>query len=132
MFASSSLGEVLAILRAILAAKFHDQPDDLDVPQSASLAEVAVRLREAARKEEVRREGQAAEERWREWLSIGPERREWRAARAYAISRWKAIWPRWSPDERRAAAVTLLSPYEPGEQGLAQFLAEVEAGLRKP
>ncbi|WP_437997797.1 hypothetical protein WMF26_45300 [Sorangium sp. So ce185] len=129
MFSSSSHAELLALLRAIVEAKFHKDPDDLDVPGSAILARVAVRIRDEIVAEEVRREGGVAEARWREWIDLGPERREWEGAKDYATVAWRDAWAKWSADERRVAAKHLLSPFEPGEAGLLRFLAEVEVAL---
>lgn len=117
------------MLRAIVEAKFHKDPEDADVPGSAILAGVAVRIRDEVMAEEVRREGAVAESRWRDWIRIGPERREWEAARNYAAGMWTDTWHHWSADERRAAAEYLLSPFDPGDAGLLLFLTEVEAAL---
>ena len=57
MFSSSSHAELLALLRAIVEAKFHKDPGDLDVPGSAVLAQVALRVRDAVIAFEVQREG---------------------------------------------------------------------------
>ncbi|WP_437723154.1 hypothetical protein [Sorangium sp. So ce861] len=129
MFSSSSHAELLALLRAIIEAKFHKNPDDLDVPGSAILARVAVRIRDEIVAEEVRREGGVAEARWRDWINLGPERREWEGAKDYAVVAWRDAWANWSADDRRAAAQYLLSPFDPGEAGLLKFLAEVEVAL---
>jgi hypothetical protein len=129
MFSSSSHAELLALLRAIVEAKFHKDPDDLDVPGSAILARVAVRIRDEIVAEEVRREGRVAEARWREWVNLGSERREWEGAKGYAAVAWRDAWANWSTDDRRAAARYLLSPFDPGEEGLLKFLAEVELAL---
>jgi hypothetical protein len=131
MLTLASHAEHLALLRAIVEAKFHKDPDDLDVPGSSILARIAVRIRDEAVAEEVRREGPVAEARWREWINLGPERREWQGAKDYAAVAWKDAWPAWSADERRAAAEHLLSPFELGEVGLLNFLAEIEEALRK-
>jgi hypothetical protein len=129
MVSFSSQAERLALLRAIVEAKFHKDPDDLDVPGSAILARVAVRIRDEAVAEEVRREGPVAEARWREWINLGPERREWQGAKDYAVVAWRGAWAKWSADERRVAAEHLLSPFDLGEAGLLKFLAEIEEAL---
>jgi hypothetical protein len=127
MFTSSSHGELLALLRAIIEAKFHREADDRDVPGSTLLAAAAIRIRDAVVAFEVAREGAAAKERWDKWMSLAPDRPEWGRARAYASSMWKAIWPRWSDEERLRAAEALLAPFEPSAAGLRAFLAEVAA-----
>ncbi|HZF51370.1 MAG TPA: hypothetical protein VE093_22085 [Polyangiaceae bacterium] len=131
MLTFSSHAELLALLRAIVEAKFHKDPDDFDVPGSAILARIAVRIRDEALAEEVRREGSVAEARWREWINLGPERREWQEAKDYAAVAWKDAWAKWSADERRVAAKHLLSPFELGEASLLRFLGDVEEALKK-
>jgi hypothetical protein len=80
MFSTQSHSENLALLRAIVEAKFHSAPNDTDVPGSMILARLAARLRDALVAEEVRLEGASAAARWREWAAIGPERAEWLGA----------------------------------------------------
>lgn len=129
MLSLTSHAEMLAVLRALVEAKFHGETEDYDVPGSAILAEVAIRVRDAVIAEEVRRDGVAAEHRWRDWVRLDESRAEWVGARRYALSEWTNVWARWSDAERLAAAAALLSPFEPGQEGLRRFLAEVAAGL---
>ena len=129
MFQIDSYPELLALLRAVMEAKFHRDPEDLLVPGSAILAEVANRLARAVRDEAIRIEGDAARSRWSTWIQIGPDRDEWKSAVTYAAAMWKKIWPKWSVDERRVAARCLLSPFEVEETTLDVFLCEVEANF---
>lgn len=131
MFSSSSHAELLALLRAIVEAKFHKDPADLDVPGSTVLASVASRVRDAVIAEEVRREGAVAEARWQQWIRLDATRPEWDGAKTYAVGEWGRPWARWSEEERRQAAVALLSPFAPEEAALQQFLAEVDSELSK-
>jgi hypothetical protein len=129
----TSHAELLAVLRAIVEAKFHGNPCDLDVPGSAVLARFAIRVRDAVVAEESRRHPEAGAAHWRKWTRIGPEREEWGAARTYAVAMWQSCWDTWSPEERRTAAAALLAPYEAGEDGLGRFLTEVGSALsRRP
>jgi hypothetical protein len=129
MFSSSSHAELLALLRAIVEAKFHKDPGDLDVPGSAVLAQVALRVRDAVIAFEVQREGAAAEARWQHWVRLDPTRPEWEGARSYAAAEWVRVWARWSAEERYRAAVALLSPFELEEAAMNQFLTEVGSVL---
>jgi hypothetical protein len=125
MFSTSSYAELRALLRAIVEAKFHDNPEDLDVPHSAILARVALRIRDEVVAEEVRRDG-SAQTRWQEWMVLGPERPEWSQAKRFAVVAWRAAWKTWSAEDRRAAAAYLFSPFEASEAGLDAFLLEVD------
>lgn len=127
MFQIDSYPELLALFRAVIEAKFHPNPEDLDIPGSTILADVANRLVRAKVDEEVKLYGEAARSRWRAWARTGPERDEWKSAHRYAASMWKTIWPTWSVQERRSAARTLLSPFELDEVTVDAFLREVEA-----
>lgn len=129
MFSTQSHAENIALLRAIVEAKFHHAPNDTDVPGSAVLARVADRLRDAVVEEEIRREGPAAAARWREWAAIGPDRPEWSAALRFASETWRDAWNGWSKEERIAAASWLLSPFEPERRQLEDFLASAGAAL---
>ena len=129
MFSTQSHSENLALLRAIVEAKFHSTPNDTDVPGSAILARLAARLRDAVVAEEVRLEGASTAVRWREWAAIGPERAEWSSALRFANEAWCDSWAGWSEDERIAAATELLSPFEPEPRQLEAFLAVAAAAL---
>ncbi|WP_437968478.1 hypothetical protein WMF04_03935 [Sorangium sp. So ce260] len=128
MMEIKSHAEALALLRVIVEAKFHSNPDDRDVPGSSVLAALAVRIRESVVAEEIRREGAVAAERWSEWSRLGPSRPEWAAARDFAASSWREIWGEWSEAQKRDAATVLLSPFEVDRDDLSMFLDEV--GLR--
>lgn len=129
MFQVDSVPELLALLRAVMEAKFHPDPEDLDIPGSAILAEVANRLARAVRDEKIGTGGDAARSRWSIWIQIGADRDEWKSAVKYAAAMWKKIWPKWSVEERRFAARCLLSPFEIEEATLDAFLCEVEANF---
>ena len=129
MFSTQSHAENLALLRAIVEAKFHGAPNDTDVPGSAVLARVAERLRDAVVAEEVRREGPKADARWREWAAIDPDRPEWSAALKFASEAWRDAWSRWAEDERLAAATGLLSPFKAEPHQIQAFLAGVAVAL---
>ena len=129
MFSTQSHAENLALLRAIVEAKFHSAPNDTDVPGSAILARLADRLRAAVVEEEVRREGARAEARWRDWATIGPDRPEWSLALRFASESWRDAWAGWSEDERIAAATWLLSPFQPEPRQLEAFLAAAAKAL---
>lgn len=86
---TSSEAELIALFRAILEAKFYKEPEDLDVSGSAILARVSIRIREELIAADTKDEGLIAESRWRNWLNLGPERREWPLAKSYAVSEWK-------------------------------------------
>ncbi|WP_438006701.1 hypothetical protein WME89_50420 [Sorangium sp. So ce321] len=120
--------EALALLRAIVEAKFHPNPDDLDVPGSSILAALAIRIRDSVVAEEVRREGNSAAERWSSWSRLVPSRPEWAAARDFASSYWRGVWEKWSEAQKRDAVAVLLSPFEVEQDELSLFLDEV--GLR--
>jgi hypothetical protein len=127
MFQIDSYPELIALFRAVIEAKFHANPEDLDVPGSTILANVAIRLTRAKVDEEVKLYGEAALSRWQAWARTGPEREEWKSSLRYAASMWKTIWSKWSVEERRSAARTLLSPFELDEVMVDVFLREVEA-----
>lgn len=129
MFSTQSHAENLALLRAVIEAKFHSQPNDTDVPGSAILARLAERLRDVVVAEEVRREGTTAAKRWQRWAAITPSRPEWSAALQFAAESWRDVWNNWSGDERIAAATWLMSPYEPEPTQLDVFLKAVAGAL---
>ncbi|WP_437675414.1 hypothetical protein [Sorangium sp. So ce131] len=91
---------------------------------------MAVRIRDQIVAEEVRSEGRAAEARWQNWMNLGPDRREWGIVRSFAAATWRSVWPNWSAADRRDAAEVLLSPFEPDEARLLEFLDEIEAAFK--
>jgi len=129
MFQVDSYDEMRALLRAVIEAKFHRDPDDIVVPGSPLVADVVNRLARAVAEESIRIDGDAARDRWSAWIHIGPERDEWKSAVAYATSLWPKMWPKWSVEKRRVVARVLLSPFELEDATLDAFLREVEASF---
>lgn len=127
MLTISHYSELIALLRAVVAAKFNEDPTDTDVPVSSSLAALAVRIRDALVAEDVRREGSEAERRWRDWIRLDSTRDEWRHARSFAARALRGAWPSWTVEERKEVVAMLLSPFDPGEEGIEQFVRELES-----
>ena len=127
MFSISESPDVNAMFRVVLEAKFHENPEDDDIPASALVAALAIELRNCLRAKEVEREGMAAERRWEEWLAITATRREWRCAMAYAAGHWKE-WPSWTEDAKEVAVRQLLSPFEVSPETIAAFRQDLERG----
>ena len=126
MFTVSDLPRLNALFRALLEAKFHEHPSDLDVPASPFVAEMIAEVRDCLRALELERDGSAAEKRWTAWLSIDSSRREWRIAQGFAVEAWRRSWSSWTEDARGQAIGQLLSPFDVTSELIKTFSKELE------
>ena len=124
-----STADLTALLRTILEAKFHDAPNDDDVPGSSILAAVANRICDALTTAEIQKTGPDAQRRWLEWRALTPARREWKVAISYATRTWAKKWSRWSERQKEDAARDLVAPLLLTHEGMHLFLEQVRAGL---
>jgi hypothetical protein len=116
--------ELLALHQALLEAKFHANPDNLDVQGSPFVARIAERTLAALVEMELQRGRADRAHEWNEWARVEEGGRYWRAAiqRAAACREWST----WSNDEKRRFAVDLLSPFRASEAELEVFVGEAE------
>lgn len=108
-FSVDDLDEMLALHRVFREAKFCTEPDDVEVAESPVVAKLFERLIVALVALEVEQNGEAARQRWADWLTIDESRDEWNAAirRARADARWTTF----SMEERVSYVSLLLSPF---------------------
>lgn len=129
MFEVKSEHELRALHRAIVSAKFSDDPLDRDVPGSSIVAQLSRRVLDALIGAEVMRKGEGARSSWHEWAALDPSRREWRTALTYAKSLPKQRWDDMSREEREESVRHITAPYILSDSHLAQFVAELEQAL---
>lgn len=72
--------ELLALHRALLEAKFCDEPNDLDVSGSPIIARLYQKLIPVLIQAEVEKKGDTARQSWSHWLRLDATRREWGVA----------------------------------------------------
>lgn len=111
MFSVSDRYQLSALFRVFMAAKFNPRTSDTDLPASPFVGHMAAQVRDALMAMEVEREGNAAKERWEEWLAIGPHRREWQVAIDFATREFKESWRTWDTADRREVLEHLFSPF---------------------
>jgi hypothetical protein len=119
-------GELTALLRAIVEAKFHSAERDPECATGAVLAEVARRIRDALVAHDERRDGARARARAQWWSKLTPERTEWSIAIESANEFWATSWPRWDDGTRRAVVRDLLAPFEIDEDNLVAFIRQLD------
>lgn len=120
--------EVQALHRALMEAKFAENPVDTAVCGSPFVAAVANRVVDTLIEMERHSGGDERARHWEEWRQVTPSRREWKVA----LSRVEpgGPWSSWSVEEKRRFAELLLSPLRATDQLLDQFVreADVRAG----
>ncbi len=126
MFTVTDEAHLFALFRVLLEAKFHENPSDTDIAVSRLVADLAVQVRDCLRQVEVGREGDAAQRKWEQWLTISPKRTEWRLAKAYAVRMWRDVWPRWKDEDRQRVIATLFSPFILTPEMATRFAAELD------
>lgn len=117
--------ELLALHRAIMEAKFHDDPDSVDVPGSPLLARVSEQV-VGAPIESERAHGRKAEAlRWERWRTEPRVGRFWGVAVSHGVrdDRWASS----STTQRAAIARALLAPFRVDDSVIEQFIAEVQS-----
>ena len=122
-FVVSDYYELLALHRALLEAKFCDEPNDLDVSASPILAESYRKLISSLINMEVERKGKTAQNEWADWLKIGVERREWRVGLQRA--RNERLWKQWSLQDKRKYVYDLLAPFTLDDELVDYFISQV-------
>ncbi len=110
--------------KMMMAARFCEDPIDLEVPVSPVAAGLHDRIIQKLILIETEKEGEVAQARWQEWLCISSEYREWEVSVARAKSDKR--WLKWNDMEQRFFTMTLLSPFEVSEDLIAEFVAEVQ------
>ncbi len=116
--------ELLALHRALLEAKFCDEPNDLDVSASPLVATLHRKLLKSLIKIEVDKKGLSAQNDWDDWLTLRADRREW----IVGLKRVKNldIWDEWSNETKKKYVLNLLSPFYVSDELVNTFLVEVK------
>lgn len=124
-FIVDSPDELLALQRVFREAKFSTEPDDIEVSDSPIVAGLFERLMAVLINHEVARDGEAARQRWIEWLTIDESRDEWLAAvrRAKADARWSLF----ADGERLTYIKVLLSPFTLTPELIQKFVFAVNS-----
>lgn len=110
--------------KMMMAARFCQDPIDLEVPVSPVAAGLHDRIIQKLMAVEIEKGGEAAQQEWDEWLSISTDNREWEISVLRAKS--DARWLTWNDMEQRFYTMTLLSPFEVSENLIAEFVGEVQ------
>src|SRR5512133_3700048 len=108
VFEVSEYYELLALHRAIMEAKFHPDPQNLDVPASPLLAAVCNRLLDSLVAAEQERGRPEKGEEWQRWRTRPRQGRFWQVAVQHASA--VRDWSRWSSDEKRKFTADALAP----------------------
>lgn len=118
----SDVYELLALQRGLLEARYCDIPNDPSVSASPILAGIHKRVMDAIIAANL--PDGLSPDRWRQWLAIDPERREWGVALKRAAQ--DSSWSRLSQEDKRSFAIGLLTPFEVNDKLLDEFLSRVD------
>lgn len=116
--------ELLALHRALLEAKFCEEPNDLDVSASPIVAMLHKKLLRSLISIEIERKGKTAQDNWDDWLEIGPKRREWKVGLQRA--RNERLWREWGYKDKQKYIFDLLSPFKVDDNLVGRFISQVE------
>jgi hypothetical protein len=117
--------ELLALHRTIMEAKFHPDPDNLDIPASPLLARMSERLVEALMLAERSRGDDSKADQWIQWRTRPKAGRFWSVAVQHARSLQE--WAEWAKAGKVQCVLDLLAPFCVGETTVERFIAEVES-----
>jgi len=120
VFSVGGYYELLALHRALLEAKFCDEPNDNDVSGSPTVASLHRQLVDVLIEAESERKGEDARSSWVKWLALSSDRREWKVALDRARS--EPQWDGWTEEDRLSYAEALLSPFSVPDDLLAEFI----------
>lgn len=126
-FSSDTGSEEFALLRIILEAKFHDDPDDTDIGGSGILSRIVDQLLDCIVARDIEQLVDEAAERWQRWRTLTPERREWQVACEYVMSKCRREWRSWALTMRMHMMQTVLCPFAINEAMLLQLVNDVDA-----
>lgn len=120
-----STDELRALLRAVVAAKFVEDPADQDLVASTVLASACDRIIEVIRHHDVLRWGAKAEHNMLTWRFLTPERDEWQLALRLGNHFFSEHWSGWNDERRQLAVAALVSPFKLSEELEKQFTASL-------
>jgi|SRR5688500_3680210 hypothetical protein len=108
--------ELLALHRGLMEARFCEVANDPDVSGSPILSKIHRDIVQLL--SELECGGSSAS--WKQWLTIEPDRREWRVAikRASDASRWKEL----DEEGKKKLALDYLAPFEVRDDLLGLFI----------
>ncbi|MDA4848904.1 hypothetical protein [Hoeflea poritis] len=122
-FTVSDYHELLALHRALLEAKFCDEPNDLDISASPIISEMHKKLVKLLQEIEAGKNKDQVNHAWDEWLSIDQSRREWQVALTRARS--ERSWADWNEAQKKKYVYDLLSPFILDEEAAKKFIDSV-------
>ena len=110
--------------KMMMAARFCEDPIDLEVPVSPVAAGLHDRIIQKLMAVDIDKGGETAQQEWDEWINISSDTREW----AICLKRAKndLRWLTWNDMEQRFYTMTLFSPFEVSENIFAKFVDEVQ------
>ncbi|WP_332746150.1 hypothetical protein [Hydrogenophaga sp.] len=124
-FIVDSSPELNALHRVFREAKFSAEPDDDEIADSPQVNAMFLRVMDAIIEQSVKEDGEAARQRWANWLAIDKSRDEWGASalRARQVKNWAEM----NYQEKSRKAKDILCPFTCTPQLLAEFISQVDA-----
>jgi hypothetical protein len=126
-FEVSSYGELLALQRVFLEAKFAEEPEVDELIMSPFVADMWLRVIRELQKFQSENGKPEAQLGWEQWLrdKIRVGCREWNIAINRTKRHFKA--QPWSSEEKKKYAALVFSPFILSEESILEFLNQVEA-----
>lgn len=127
MLIISDYNILLTLHKAIIEAKFSENPIHMELPGSHLLAQVSNQIVEILIKKEIESGGYSAIN-WKRWREIDEHRREWDIAMKYIVSHGQ-VWRTWERDRKEEFVRVLLSPYIISSELLDRFIIEADTAI---
>lgn len=118
---------ILNLHKALLEAKFHENPDNKDVAPSPIIADVCNRLVDAlTQMDEEKSEKNIGK--WEKWRML--ENQSFYRDRAIKNAAMNRRWKKMSEDEKVKTSRNMLSPFIATEEEIQCFIEEVDERLK--
>lgn len=119
----SEYGEILALHKTLMEAKFHPDPQNTYIAASPHVANICNRVIEVLIEIESKNDP-GKRDNWNKWLDLKNQKWIWERAIEYAndSSEWETL----NDEEKKDYVRCLLSPFRFNEDDVLRFIKEVD------
>lgn len=121
--------DLLNLHKALMEAKFCDEPNNTYVSASSIIARLHNELLDVRINAEVEKYGSEAKESWDRWRKIDKNRREWKVG--LNRIKYESNWPHYNQQEKIEYVKCLLAPFVVSESLISLFIIEADKASSK-
>lgn len=127
LFSINDKEELLALFKTLMEAKFHHDPDSLEVQGSPIVARICERVAEALITTEEREYNWGNAQRWREHFSHAENKQDcMRVVRKHLSIINEGLWQSFSAKQKETMIKDLLSPFVASNKLIIKLIKEKE------